>query len=199
MCKSLKSVTFNEGLEALGTDEDQKTGGAQCGVFEESAVEDVELPSTLKSIGSRAFLNCPNLKTLWLADGFEVDLKNQITSFALILPSRQTHIGYRLLWNLRELKQVVIPDGVEKIGSYWFAGSQIESVQIAASVREICSYAFSGSKNLAKVTFADGGRLEKIGTGCFQDTACAEITIPSTVTFIGNHALDSSTFKQVIV
>ena len=51
-CKQLKTVRFSEGLEALGTDEPSP------GVFERSALERAELPSTLRSIKPRAFMEC---------------------------------------------------------------------------------------------------------------------------------------------
>ena len=49
-CPNLKRVTLNEGLETLGTSEYTKEGKPWCGVFQDSAVEDVRLPSTLRYI-----------------------------------------------------------------------------------------------------------------------------------------------------
>ena len=54
-CKNLKYVKLNEGLEVLGTD-DHPDGNDWCGVFEGSAVECVELPSTLRRIESSTFV-----------------------------------------------------------------------------------------------------------------------------------------------
>ena len=61
--------------------------------------------------------------------------------------------GKQRVWDLRSLKQVVIPDGVEKIGSYWFYGTDVEEVTIPASVTEIGTEAFCSCKKLTKVTF----------------------------------------------
>ena len=63
-CENLKTVKFNEGLEVLGTDEYSDDGKTYFGVFEESAVERVELPSTLRRIEYRVFENCKNLKNI---------------------------------------------------------------------------------------------------------------------------------------
>ena len=57
-CKSLKRVKFNEGLEVLGTEEYADDGGMWCGVFEDSSLENIELPSTLKRIEYRTFRGC---------------------------------------------------------------------------------------------------------------------------------------------
>ena len=70
-CKNLKYAKFGEGLEVLGTDEYPEDDGAWCGVFEESALERVELPSTLKRIEYSTFEKCKNLKRINLPDGLE--------------------------------------------------------------------------------------------------------------------------------
>ena len=69
-CKSLKTVKFSEGLEVLGTDE-LKDGELYYGVFHESSVEHVELPSTLKRIEYYAFGYCKNLKNIALPESLE--------------------------------------------------------------------------------------------------------------------------------
>lgn len=57
--------------------------------------------------------------------------------------------------DLRSLKNVTIPEGTKKIGSYWFWGSNIESVCIPVSVEEIGICTFYGCKDLIKVTFGE--------------------------------------------
>ena len=54
-CESLRTAKFSEGLEVLGTDESAPDGTLFHGVFEESALEDVQLPSTLRRIEYSAF------------------------------------------------------------------------------------------------------------------------------------------------
>ena len=46
------------------------------------------------------------------------------------------------------MKNVVIPEGTERIGNCWFWGSEIKSVVVPVSVREIGADAFYGCKNL---------------------------------------------------
>ena len=65
-CKSLRTAKFNEGLEALGTNECQDNGRMYLGVFENSSLENVQLPSTLKRIEYEAFEYCENLKSISL-------------------------------------------------------------------------------------------------------------------------------------
>ena len=70
-CENLRSAKFAEGLEVLGTDKSQRGGSMWSGAFQESALESVRLPSTLKRIGYSAFAGCRNLKAIELPDGLE--------------------------------------------------------------------------------------------------------------------------------
>ena len=70
-CANLRSAQLNEGLETLGTDELTPEGEHYLGVFEESGLRDVKLPSTLKRIECRAFAECENLTAIELPDGLE--------------------------------------------------------------------------------------------------------------------------------
>ena len=70
-------------------------------------------------------------------------------------------------WDLKKLKDVVIPDGVERIGNQWFWGAEVESVKIPASMREIGADAFCGCEKLSEVVFEEGSRLKVIGKGVF--------------------------------
>ena len=57
-CEHLRAVKFGDGLETLGTDDYPEDGGTWYGVFQESSVERVELPRTLKRIEYNAFKAC---------------------------------------------------------------------------------------------------------------------------------------------
>ena len=67
--KSLKSVILNEGLEVLGTEEHSLSPSRYCGVFQQSGLESVKFPSTLKVIKNEAFMRCGNLRSIQLPDG----------------------------------------------------------------------------------------------------------------------------------
>ena len=70
-CRNLRTVKFREGLEVLGTDKRRGDGGLFGGVFQDTSVERVELPSTLRRIEYQAFAHCRNLRHIDLPDGLE--------------------------------------------------------------------------------------------------------------------------------
>lgn len=70
-CESLEAVRFSEGLEVLGTDEYFGDGKMYYGVFEESMIERVELPSTLKRVEYRTFRGCEYLWDIKFPDSLE--------------------------------------------------------------------------------------------------------------------------------
>ena len=57
-------MKLSDGLEVLGSGECADAGQGFRGVFEESALERVELPSTLKRIEYNAFQHCKDLKSI---------------------------------------------------------------------------------------------------------------------------------------
>ena len=80
---------------------------------------------------------------------------------------------------------------------------KIASVQIPASVKTIGQQAFGsnaigyGMTNLKSVVFADGSQLQTIGKQAFASTAITEVTIPATVTRIGDAAFKGASLTTV--
>ena len=116
-------------------------------------------------------------------------------------------------WELRCCKQVVIPNGTQKIWNHWFWGSGIESVTVPASVVEIGAEAFGKCKFLKVITFGEGSQLrtikdnvfwrctvlasinlpvelKSIGIGRFSESGLEEIALPVSVRDVGANAFD---------
>ena len=89
---------------------------------------------------------------------------------------------------LRNLRQLRLPDGLEEIGAFWFKGSAIERVTIPASVREIRECAFKGCSKLRVVDFEEGSALEKIGFGAFYNSGLESFVCPSSLRSIADEA-----------
>ena len=135
-----------------------------------------------------------------MEDGCEASLLHAwIPASAKILLPPGTTAGSIALRDLRNCKHVVIPEGTDKLGNYWFWGSDIESVTIPVSVREICLEVFCDCRSLRHVAFAPGSMLERIGSGSFSSTKIEKIVISKGVTEIRECAFENCEhLKQVV-
>ena len=67
-CARLRHAVLRKGIEVLGTDEYNNDNFTYEGVFQDSALTSVQLPSTLKKIEYRTFENCKNLARINLPE-----------------------------------------------------------------------------------------------------------------------------------
>lgn len=105
--------------------------------FASTGIEEITLPKALKEANCYMFANCEDLKVIIMEDGCGVSLcSTRVSNSTKVCLPPETMVGEVKLRDLRNLVQVIIPDGVERIGSYWFWGSLVEKMTIPASVRE---------------------------------------------------------------
>jgi hypothetical protein len=137
-----------------------------------NAIQKVEIPDGVTSIGSSAFNNCYSLASVTIPDGV-------------------TSIGGYAFANCTSLASVTIPDGVTSIGGYAFQYCySLASVTIPDGVTSIGSSAFNGCYSLASVTIPDG--VTSIGGSAFNNCySLASVTIPDGVTSIGSSAFNN--------
>ena len=146
----------------------------------------MEFSNTPCRINIHAFHDCKDLRTILTTDGCALDVKSFVRPSVRVVErlSGLTMVGQKRLCDLRMLRDVKIPDGVETIGERWFAYSWVESVAVPASVKTIDCEAFYGCEKLKRVTFASGGLLEMLGEECFAESGVEEVAIPASVTTI---------------
>ncbi len=137
--------------------------------FQNNSLTSVVLPDSVTSLGGGAFGSNPKLNTIVLSKNL-----TEIASGAF-------GSSDRLYW-MENLTQLVIPEGITKIGNNAFAGNNIKKIEIPSTVTEIGEYAFS-TKNYLKdectVVLPEG--LKTIGKMAFRNKAIKEIVIPSSV------------------
>ena len=173
----LKRVVLPDGLERILNS-----------AFECSGLTEVTLPATLVEVQWDVFRHCRSLETIYVEDGFRADLSlAEVPRSAKVGPPPATVVGGTRVWDLREQKEAVIPEGTERIGNHWFYYTDVESATVPDSVREIGADAFYGCKSLKHVRLQECSALEKVGIRCFQGSALEEITIPKGVREIKEH------------
>lgn len=86
-----------------------------------------------------------------------------------------------LIFIRRDMKSVIIPSFIKKIGSFAFSTCLIEKIIIPPNIIEICKGAFYRCKKLKHVEVSDSCELKKIEELSFFKTSIFEIKIPSTV------------------
>ena len=133
-------------------------------------------------------------------DGCEADLSDlDLPDSTKVGPLPEIMVDGVRVWDLRQMKNVIIQKGIEKIGNHWFWCCGVESIEIPASVRKIGANAFYKCESLKQVTFVEGSLLERIGEACFSGSGITEISIPSNVTIMGNSAFSNcESLKRII-
>ena len=144
----------------------------------------------ITAIGDGAFFNCFNLSGVYITD---------ITAWCNIsfiysningasATSNPLYYGANLYLNGELVTELVIPEGITKIGSCQFYNyDSLTSVTIPDSVTSIGDYAFSGCDGLTSVTIPDS--VTSISEYAFAYCSnLTSVTIPDSVTSIGNYA-----------
>ncbi|RBI46852.1 hypothetical protein DRW55_01290 [Metamycoplasma hominis] len=84
---------------------------------------------------------------------------------SITIPGSIKEIGGYAFSCCKNLKEVILNEGLEKIGAGAFNYTNIESITIPGSVKEIGESAFFRCENLKEVILNEG--LEKIGAEAF--------------------------------
>ncbi len=131
----------------------------------------VTLPSTLTSVGFRAFYNFENLRYL----------------FGLDNAKSLTDIGDYACYNCKSLGSLILPDSVKNIGHYAFYGCEnLQNPVMSANVQTIGSNAFANCQELKSVTLPE--TLISLGGEAFANCpALTSVNIPACMTVAGNY------------
>ena len=132
-------------------------------------VQAVTIPKTVTAIQYGAFYNCKTLKTVT----FEKD--SQL----------KTIEGLAFQWS--GLTQIAIPNKVTDIGIGVFQCCyNLSDVKLGTGISEIPEYTFYGCDALAEIQIPDN--IKAIKFGAFLKSGLVEITIPDSVTELGERA-----------
>lgn len=172
-CTSLTTVVLPAGLQEIGFEAFLK-----C-----EKLTGIKLPASLNQIGGMAFSECVSIKEITIPENCMVGGE------AFAKCSSLKHIKIPQSCNLMDsvfiysgLETVELEEGIESIPYECFVGTNIRSITLPKTVKEIQGEAFADCENLETVILNEG--LEKVGDEAFGGTKITEIVIPSTVTDI---------------
>ncbi len=195
------SVKFPAKLESIGNFAfsavvELSTGEVKHGLKE------VQLPETLKTIGTSAFQNAP-LTELTIPDSvttvglgaFVSNDKAKVQMEKVKLSKNMTAIPASMFTGQR-IKNVEIPEGIKTIGTRAFAGNRVETLKISGTVEKIDDYAFWNNQ-LKEVEIP--GSVKTIGRYAFQRTQeYIKATINKVVLHEGLESIGKRAFYQTL-
>ena len=149
------------------------------------------------SLGDEVFRNCPNLTRISIPD--------TVTYIASPCPQSKKLPPYPLPAKIRSIhneiytnypERIVLPEGLETMWKV-FMGTDIKSVYIPGSLKEISLYSFHGCRCLEEVIISEG--VEKIESGAFFGcSSLKSVKIPASVKIIrGSAFADCESLTEV--
>ena len=159
------------------------------------------LPTT-KKIRKRAFYYAQKVTKV----NFNADLENidndafqsarALKEITFAEPSKLKRIG-TFVFYMTNLDKLDLPASLEEIGaSAFYANTNMKTVKVAANsqLKNIGYGAFAGNTALETFTFEGASKLETIGTQAFKgDTKLTHFDFPATVKTIGESAFNGTT------
>ena len=164
------------------------------------SLENVILPASITEIGSYAFVGCRSLENVILPASI-----TEIGSYAFAfcgklnlikLPEKLHEIGDGAFSFCGELNLIELPENLREIGDMAF--SCCKNLQLAAlpeGLTTIGSMAFVGCKKLQLASLPQS--LKIIGEEAFKNTGIRTITIPASVTELGDSAFDTNSIEEI--
>ena len=181
---NIKSIELAEGVTIAG-----KAAFSQC-----ANLITVNMPTTLKEIGTHAFSWNPSLVSINIPSGVD-----SIGSYAFVqcssladvtMPSSVVSIGIYVFHACECLTNIDLSaTKVETIGDNAFGNiSGLESIKFPSTLKRIGNYAFHACECLANIDLS-ATKVETIGDNAFGNISGLEsIKFPSTLKGIGNYA-----------
>lgn len=159
-----------------------------------SSLTSIDIPASVESIGEAAFFDCTSLMSVEIPNSVEIIGESTFrycTSLASVkIGDGVKSIGEYAFDDCTSLTLLDIPANVESIGNVAFYGcTSLTSVRIGNGVKIIGVGAFADCESLTSVEIGDG--VKSIGGNAFADCeSLTSIYIPGSVTNIGYRAFN---------
>lgn len=167
-CLNFKNITIENGVESIGK-----------GVFKNSGVKKLIIPTSVKKIGESAFAGNPKLKY--------IEIQGEIPSLA-----------QSTFMDCYSLEKVKLPTSIKSIFSYAFAGcDRLKEVNLPEGLLNISDNAFAGCYHLNNITLPS--TLKTLEHSAFNSCkSLRKINIPKNVEHIKNYTFSNCEFLETI-
>ena len=155
---NLKKVIFEDGIVTIPSD-----------ILNNTGLEEIVLPSSVKTIGSYAFSNNKSLEKIYLLDGVRQIEEGAFSGNSKLsvveLPETLTEISRYVFSDTPSLTHINLPSGITNIGTGAFEHSGLTSIELPKELTEIGRSAFSGT-HLSEIYFPK--QLNYLGINAFS-------------------------------
>ena len=142
-------------------------------------IKSIEIGEGITHIGDYAFYNFLNLT--------EVSLPDSLIS-----------IGANAFEACENLEEIALPKNLQKIGAFALSDTGLTSITVPDSVAEIADNAFNDNHTLTRVILPKNNAFTVLADSLFSGCEnLKEVTIPASVTHIGNQVFEDSGVTQV--
>lgn len=244
-CIKLKSIAFSQNLKTIGKEAFYDTGLdtlvlpnslesigdsaflADTWIDDSNNLSSVSIPASVKSIGDKAFYGRKNLEEIKFenidnlekignavfddtafynnhADGIVCIDDVLLYKYKGTMPEEYRlgvnapikAIAEKAFYQQENLKSVNIANGVKLIGTNIFDScSSLAEVRLPADLIDIPAMTFQRATNLTAITIPE--TVTKIGNSAFYETGLTEIVIPKSVISIGSSAFHKSKLTKI--
>ena len=191
-CSGLTSITIPEGVTSIGN-----YAFSEC-----SGLTSVTIPEGVTSIGNKAFAGCSGLTSITIHEGVTSIGYNAFSRCSgltsITIPEGVTSIGYGAFHQCTGLTSITLPSSVVSIGTgVCELCPSLTSIHIsdldswlnknfASNPLSYAHHLFLNNVEITEIVFPEG--MTTIGNAFSGCTGLTSVTIPSSVTSIGNSA-----------
>lgn len=170
------------------------------GAFSRSKIKSVTLPTTIQTIGDKAFMDCENLTTVNFNQGLKAIGDYAFSGTALTsvtLSDSLETIGEFAFEDVALTGTLTTGANLQSIGKKAFYGTSLEGVVLGDALLTIGESAFEGVEELT--TVSGGASLTAIGKKAFYNTAVTTFTFGDALVEIGESAFEATPLAGEIV